>query len=112
MNHFRTPTATSMAATLANIGRQLPPQSLTRISTFSVKGVPISHVYLVVPNGQTQGDYWEISETNLWRLQRGMSPQEIGCELAEPRAGTPEYPADDRACSIADRLYQSKREEV
>lgn len=105
------PLRNSFAHTLSNVGRQFPPQTLIHKSTFKINDVPISHIYLVVPDGQSQGDYWEISERNLRRLQRGMSPQEIGCELANPSDVAPEHPEEDDACSDADRRYQSKREE-
>jgi hypothetical protein len=111
-SHFRTPsTAKSMADTLANVGRQKPLQTLFHITTFKINDVPISHVYLVVPAGEKQGDYWHVSETNLWRLKRGMTPQEIGCELADEDAPSSEYPDEDRACSAADRAYQFSKEQ-
>ncbi|TJU85607.1 MAG: hypothetical protein E5Y10_24620 [Mesorhizobium sp.] len=104
-------TAASMASTLASVGRQRPEQTVIVKLTDSYQGVPISHIVFVVPHGEETGDYWHVSHKNLWRLNAGIPPEEVGCELASLPDQSPEYPDDDRACSQADRLYQERQEQ-
>lgn len=75
MNHFRTPTATSMAATLANIGRQRPLQDV-RILCTACSGSVLGPRYDVC----VAGEYYRVREITLQQLRQGVTAAELELE--------------------------------
>lgn len=107
MNHFRaSATATSMATTLANIGRQRPLQDVRIVCRDTLHGITFYHVQV---NGAPER--YRVSERFLQLLQAGQTPEYLELQDDPIPDDLPlEYPADDRACSAADRDYQERRE--
>lgn len=93
---------------LSMLGQPRARQTLFHKTTFKVDNIPVSHVYLVVPHGQEQGNYWHISHGNLKRLEAGWTPEAIGCELADLPDTPPEY--DDSAECRADVEIRARKE--
>ena len=58
------------------------------------------------------GEYSEVGQRVLDALEQGATPEYLELEPIQPGDDTPEYPADDRACSAADRAYQFAKEQV
>jgi len=120
MRHFspkqRTPLRSAYQTTGADLasallGQKRVKQTVRVVTTDTYQGKPISHIVLVVPAGKEQGDYWHVSAANLWRIEAGVSPDDVGCELADAQSEPIEYPDEDRAASAADASYQSRMEQ-
>lgn len=106
MNAF-TRSASSMAATIASVGRQRVKQTVRIVTRDTLDGITF---YLVAVNEGPER--YRVSQAFLDRLYAGQTPEylELEDEPTEVEA-TPEYPAADRACSRADWLYQSDKEQ-
>ena len=69
---------------IANLGKPRAKQSVHRVtSTYSGDRNP-RHVVLVIPDGQTHGDYYEVSDRAWNLLKSGSSPEYLGLEPYEP----------------------------
>jgi hypothetical protein len=81
MNHFRPRTAiASMAETLANVGRQLPPQEV-RVLTTRCSGSVLGPSRLVF----CAGDYfWLSADITYQQLLKGVTPDELELEAVDP----------------------------
>lgn len=59
---------------------------------------------------RSEAYYW-VDERELAALRAGSLPEDLGLEPVEDEP-TPEYPADDRACSEADRAIREAKEAI
>lgn len=116
---FRTPAATSMAATLANIGRQHTQPIADMHKRLEKRGTDTLKVFVggaIISDGVASypvtfnGKSYIVNRHLLEAMRAGETPESLELVSVEDDADAIEYPTDDRACSIADRLYQSKRE--
>lgn len=56
------------------------------------------------------GEYYDVGQRMLEALEQGATPANLELEPSDPEDAATEYPADDRACSAADRAYQIAQE--
>lgn len=98
---------TAMGIAAALLGMPRVKQSVRIVSRDTLHGITFFSV--AVNEGPER---YRVSQAFLDRLYAGQSPQSLQLE-DEPMEGPfePEYADEDRASSVADRLYQSKLEE-
>jgi hypothetical protein len=81
MNHFRPlPAVSSMAETLANVGRQLPPQEV-RVLTTRCSGSVLGPSRLVCVGGEY---FWLNADITYQQLVQGIKPDELELEAVDP----------------------------
>jgi len=74
-------TTRDMAAAL--LGTPRAKQKVSRVvSSFNLPH-PTRHIVLVTPDGQAQGEYYEVSDRGFELLKSGTSPEDLGLEPAE-----------------------------
>ena len=110
----------SFAHTLAQVGRQHTKpiadmhKRLERKDTDTLKvfvGAPMVGDGFVNYPVTFNGKSYIVGRHLLAALRDGETPETLELISVEDDAEAIEYPADDRACSAADRLYQSRKEQ-
>jgi hypothetical protein len=75
---------TSRGMVAALLGMPRVTQTVTRICSSYVDGLPGVHYVRVVPHGATTGDAFRVSDVTRDRLEMGQSPEYLGLEPCEP----------------------------
>lgn len=59
-----------------------------------------------------EAHYWVGELTLDTKLRRGWTPKELELYPVDPEDAAPEYPEEDRRCSIADRIIRARKEQI
>lgn len=102
-----TATFAGLTTALSNCARSAPSSVKQDVRVLTkVYGGGFGPSYIVLVGGE----YYDVNQRLLDALQQGATPAYLGLEPNQPDR-PPEYPADDRACSAADRAFQFKQEQ-